>query len=238
MKKGRSKAPGRHYRRGLSLIQLHRMFSDDAAAERWFIAARWPNGVRCPKCGSDDIQRRVNRKPQPHRCRTCRKDFSVKTDSLMHNSPMGYQVWATAIYLLTTNIKGVSSMKLHRDLEISQKSAWHLAHRIRENFADARSVGFEGPVEVDETYIGGRERNKPVPQETQGGSRSRRQDSRSRREGSPLEPRQRRCCQKYGPNCAARVHPRACKQRRDGLHGQLRGLSRVSEPRAGQAWCR
>ncbi len=77
----------------------------------------------------------------------------------MHSSPIGCQKWAIAIYLLTTGIKGVSSTKLSRDLKITQKSAWHLAHRIRENFADSKQR-FAGPVEVDETYIGGRERNK------------------------------------------------------------------------------
>ena len=151
-------APGKHYRKGLSLAQLTKMFPNDEAAEAWFIKTRWPNGVACPKCGSCDIQERKTRKPQPYHCRDCRKYFSVKTDSLMHNSPMGCQTWAIAIYLLNTNIKGISSMKLHRELGITQKSAWHLAHRIRENFRDHRS--FAGPVEVDETFIGGKERNK------------------------------------------------------------------------------
>ena len=82
----------------------------------------------------------------------------MKTDSLMHSSPLGYQTWVLAIYLLATNIKGVSSMKLHRELGITQKSAWHLAHRIRENFQDQRP--FVGPVEADETFVGGKERNK------------------------------------------------------------------------------
>lgn len=135
------------------------MFPDDEAAEKWFVRTRWPNGVACPKCGSLNIQERKNRKPQPYRCRDCRKDFSVKTDSLMHNSPMGCQTWAIAIYLLTTGIKGVSSMRLRRELKITQKSAWYLAHRIRENFED-QELGFDGPLEVDETYIGGKERNK------------------------------------------------------------------------------
>ena len=141
------------------MIELTRMFPDDEAAELWFVKARWPRGVRCPKCNSKNIQERPSRKPQPYRCRDCRKDFSVKTDSLMHSSPLGCQKWVIAIYLLTTGIKGVSSTKLSRDLKITQKSAWHLAHRIRENFADSKQR-FVGPVEVDETYIGGRERNK------------------------------------------------------------------------------
>ena len=153
------KAPGKHYREGLSLVQLTRMFPDDAAAENWFVKARWPDGAVCPSCGSLNVQERPTRKPQPYRCRDCRKDFSVKTDTLMHGSKLGLQTWAIAIYLLTTNLKGVSSMKLHRDLGITQKTAWYLAHRIRETWAEDEAPPFPGPVEIDETHIGGRMKN-------------------------------------------------------------------------------
>ncbi len=78
----------------------------------------------------------------------------------MQGSNLGYQTWAVTIYLLTTSIKGVSSMKLHRDLGITQKSAWHLAHRLREAWADNGDEDFAGPVEADETFVGGKERNK------------------------------------------------------------------------------
>ena len=140
------------------MFDLMRMFPDDESSERFFVKSRWTDGVACPKCGSVNVQERPTRKPQPYRCRDCRKDFSVKTDSLMHNSPLGYRVWAIAIYLMTTNIKGVSSMRLHRELGITQKSAWHLAHRIRENFEGCGMMA--GPVEVDEAYFGGKEKNK------------------------------------------------------------------------------
>ena len=153
------KAPGKAFRQGLSIKELFRMFPDDETAEHWFTEVRWPDGVRCPKCQSDNIQERTSRKPQPYRCRFCRKDFSVKTDTLMHNSPLGCQTWAIAIYLMTTGLKGVSSMKLHRDLDVTQKTAWHLSMRIRETFEDD-GVAFSGPVEVDETYMGGKEKNK------------------------------------------------------------------------------
>ena len=154
-----SKAPGKSYRKGISLVQAVEMFSDAEYTERWFVDQRWPDGVECPRCESEDVQHRTNRKPQPFRCNACRMDFSVKTYTLMHSSPLPLKTWGIALYLLTTNLKGVSSMKLHRDLGVTQKTAWHLAHRIRKAW-DAEAVQFAGPVEADESYFGGREKNK------------------------------------------------------------------------------
>ena len=154
-------APGRHYRKGLSLRDLTRLFPDDATAEQWFRDQRWPDGVHCPYCGSDKVQTGAKHKSMPFRCRAkeCTKRFSVKTGTIMQSSKVGYQTWVFAMYLLTTNLKGISSMKLHRELGITQKSAWHLAHRLR----DALASGGErmaGPVEADETYMGGKNANK------------------------------------------------------------------------------
>ena len=153
-------APGKHYREGITLPDLFRMFPDDATAEGWFAGIRWPDGIGCPRCGSTNVQEGTTHPTMPYRCRDCRKFFSVRTHTVMQSSKLGYQTWAIAIYLLNTGIKGTSSMKLHRDLGITQKSAWHLAHRIRETWADSQGTPFAGPVEVDETYVGGKEANK------------------------------------------------------------------------------
>lgn len=154
------KAPGKSHRKGISLVELMRKFPDDATAESWFAETRWPNGPACPHCGSTHVLSGAKHATMPYRCREkgCRKRFSVKTGTVMEASNIGYQKWAIAIYLALTSLKSVSSMKLHRDLEISQKSAWHMAHRLRKAFAE-KGGPFTGPVEVDESYFGGKRAN-------------------------------------------------------------------------------
>ena len=155
------KAPGKSHRKGLTLAELFRMFPDDPTAERWFAEQRWPEGLHCPYCGSTNVQSGAKHKTMPYRCREkeCAKRFSVRTKTPMESSKLGFQVWAVALYQVTTNLKGVSSMKLHRDLGITQRSAWFLAHRLREAWK-GHGAQFAGPVEVDETFIGGKEKNK------------------------------------------------------------------------------
>lgn len=124
-------APGKYYRKGISLIDVVKMFDTEEKAEAWFIEQRWPDGPVCPSCQSTNVQPRASRKPQPFRCRSCRKDFSIKTGTVLHSSNIPLSKWAIGFYLYMTNLKGVSSMKLHRDLGIGRKAAWHMAHRIR-----------------------------------------------------------------------------------------------------------
>ena len=124
--------PGSAHRKGITLLELMDLFTDDDSAERWFASIFQPDSVRC--LASDS----ANGQTWPYRCRQCRKDFSTKTGTLMQGSRLSYRTWAVAIHLLTTSLKGVSSMKLHRDLGIRQATAWHLAHRIREARAERK----------------------------------------------------------------------------------------------------
>ncbi|MCY4007922.1 MAG: IS1595 family transposase [Rhodobacteraceae bacterium] len=152
--------PGKSYRIGMSDMECMDMFPDDKTAEAWFESHRWSNGRICPHCGSERTRVEKNRKPMPYRCKDCRKHFSVRTDTVMARSKISLRKWAIGIYMSVTNIKGVSSTRLHRALKISQSSAWFMAMRIREGFWQPKGT-FEETVEVDETYMGGKQKNMP-----------------------------------------------------------------------------
>ena len=152
-------APGKSHREGMTLMQLFQRFPDEDTAIKWFEDTRWKNGRYCPHCGSLSTSVRESGKPMPYRCRDCRSYFSVKTGTVMGGTQISLQKWVIAIYLQTTSLKGVSSMKLHRDLGITQKSAWFMLHRIRQSMKDEVEA-LSGPVEADETYFGGLEKNK------------------------------------------------------------------------------
>ena len=156
---------GRSEREGISLVELFEMFPDDNTAEAWFESILWKDGRPCPYCGNADTVSTGHKPTVPYRCAQCHSHFSVKTGTVMHRSKLGYQKWAIAIYMFATSLKGVSSMKLHRDLYITQKSAWFMGQRIREAWSiivGTQVVGekMQGSVEIDELYVGGREKNK------------------------------------------------------------------------------
>ena len=153
------KAPGKSHRDGISLMELAEMFPDEAAAVKWFETFRWPDGRHCGHCGGMDTKAVPNAKPMPYWCKDCRSYFSVRTGTAIERSKVPLRKWAFAIYLNVTNLKSVSSMKLHRDLKVTQKTAWFMQHRLREIWKQEHNEPFDGPAEADETFFGGKRQN-------------------------------------------------------------------------------
>ena len=154
------KAPGKAHREGITLAQLIDMFPDEAAAIKWFEAQVWPAGRCCGHCGSTKTREVPKAKPMPYWCTGCRSYFSVRTGTAIAHSRVPLRKWAITIYLELTSLKSISSMKLHRDIGVTQSTAWFMLHRIRQAWATrSDSDQFSGPVEVDETYMGGKRSN-------------------------------------------------------------------------------
>ena len=141
----------------ISLLQMFRMFPDQESARKYIEKRLWPNGPKCPFCGS--AERITYRKNGFYRCNPCKKDFTVRTGTIFGRSHIPLHKWLYAMYLLVTARKGISSMQLSKELNITQKTAWFFLHRLREACGDDMTM-LKGIVEIDETYIGGREINK------------------------------------------------------------------------------
>ncbi len=148
-------------RRKLNIIHLMDMFPNEKAAEEWFEKTLWPEERCCGHCGSTNTYTVPNRKLMPYRCRDCERYFSVRTGTPIAKTNLSLHKWAMAIYLELTSLKSIASTKLASDIGVSQPAAWFMLHRIREAWTRTKNGGtsFSGPVEVDETYIGGKRRN-------------------------------------------------------------------------------
>ena len=141
----------------ISTFQLFEMFPDQETARLHLESRLWPNGPRCPVCGL--VERVTARKDGFYRCNQCREDFTVRTGTIFERSHIPLQKWIYAMYLLMTARKGISSVQLAKEIGVTQKSAWFLLHRIREACGpNLEKLG--GIVEIDETYVGGKETNK------------------------------------------------------------------------------
>ncbi len=154
-----NKAPGKHQRNGLTLVQIVDMFPTEESAVQWFESVVWGEERVCGHCGSLRTQHASHAK-MPYWCTDCRSYFSVKTGTAIARSKVPLRKWAIAIYLCLTSLKSVSSMKLHRDIGVSQPTAWFMLHRLREAWAqESDNDDFQGPVEADETHFGGIRKN-------------------------------------------------------------------------------
>ena len=156
-----AKAPGKSHREGITVMQMADMFPTDEAAREWFEAKMWPNGRVCPHCGSTETIECTGNPPMPYWCPSCKRHFSVRVGSVMERSKLPFRKWVYAIYLHLTSLKGVSSMKLHRDIGVTQKTAWFMLQRIRKAFDNDDEPPFGGPAEADETWFGGKRKNMP-----------------------------------------------------------------------------
>lgn len=144
----------------VSLYELFQRFPDEESARLYFEKKRWPDGVYCGHCASVNIVECKDHKPMAYRCRDCRNHFSVRTGTVLAQSRLPLQVWLMAIYMMTTARKGIPSTQMARELGITQKSSWFLAQRIRETWSGGTAPLGTNPVEVDESFFGGREKNK------------------------------------------------------------------------------
>ena len=154
----RHSGPGKSGRKGISLMELNELFPDEAAATKWWEETQWGRHRCCGHCGSTNTAVVKSGKPMPYHCRDCRSYFSVRTGTSLQHSNLPLRKWAFAVYLYITNLKGISSMKLHRDLKVTQKTAWFMLHRLREAWDISGLPPMKGPVEVDETHVGGNPR--------------------------------------------------------------------------------
>lgn len=142
----------------ISTFQLFAMFPDEATARTYLEGRLWPNGTVCPTCKSGE--RITTRKAAGfYRCNACKLDFTVRTGTIFERSHVPLHKWVYAMYLLVTARKGISSMQLAKEIGVTQKSAWFMLHRLRE--ACGKDIDkLRGLVEIDETFVGGKEINK------------------------------------------------------------------------------
>lgn len=132
-------------------------FSDKDVAHQYLVDLRWSDGVVCPHCGGVEHSYTTTRKIW--RCKSCKKQFSVKVGTIFSDSPIGLDKWLAAVWMIANAKNGISSLEIHRALGVTQKTAWFMLHRIRTAMQSGTFEKFTGEVEVDETYVGGKVKN-------------------------------------------------------------------------------
>lgn len=141
----------------ISTYAFFKLYPDEKSAIVYLENRRWKDGIVCPHCNSDRTSRQKDY--QYHQCKDCRKKFTVRTNTIFERSHIPLEKWLYSMYLLETARKGISSLQLSKELGITQKSTWFMLHRLR-NACDIKSDKLDGIVEVDEAYVGGKEKNK------------------------------------------------------------------------------
>jgi transposase-like protein len=147
----------------ISTFQLFERFPDAESARLYLEGRLWPEGARCPECKSGE--RITTRKGGFYRCNACSLDFTVRTGTIFERSHVPLHKWLYAMYLLVTARKGISSLQMSKEIGVTQKTAWFMLQRLREAcgsdpFSGGGKLG--GDVEVDECFVGGRQRNKHI----------------------------------------------------------------------------
>ena len=144
----------------LSTFDFLAKFPDEEGARKFFESKRWGDEPVCGHCGSVNVTECKDHKPMPYRCKDCRKHFSVRTGTVLAESRLPLQKWLLAIYMLTSARKGIPNTQMARELGVTQKTAWFLAQRIRETWLKDRDDHMDGQIQFNESYVGGREKNK------------------------------------------------------------------------------
>ena len=141
----------------ISVIEfLTKRFPTEEVATQFFVEKRWGKDIKCVYCDSERVY--ISNTKQPFKCGNCNKKFTAKTGTIMEGSHIEIRSWLLAMYIMGTSRKGISSIQLSKQLGTTQKTAWFMAQRIREACDSVEQL--KGIVEVDETYVGGKEKNK------------------------------------------------------------------------------
>lgn len=162
----------------VNLVNLIERFGSEDKCREYLEQLRWPNGVACPRCGDKSVSRvtakkggrgkKADESRNQFDCNSCRYQFSVTAGTVFHDSHLPLWKWFLATYMMVESKKGMSANQLRRTLGVAYKTAWFLCHRIRSAMDVADPQLLTGTVEVDETYVGGKHKNRPASERKKG----------------------------------------------------------------------